>query len=127
MGLGSIIYALSKLDGKLHKEEVKAVREILADEPYGDLAVCGFFLRDNFGYSPTEAYETGMQRIAGEGLEINQQTRKRFINILLRVARAHEGTSRAEWEFIRRFWRELLSMKTQEKNPKTISANNKQS
>lgn len=110
MGLGSIIYALSKLDGELQKEEVKAVREILADEPNGDLAVCGFFLRDNFAYTTSEAYEAGMKRMAGEGIEINRDTRKRFITILLRVARAHEGTSRAEWDFIRKFWRELLAM-----------------
>ncbi len=110
MGLGSVIYALSKLYGELQKEEVKAVREMLANEPNGDLAICGFFLRDNFGYSTTEAYEAGMKRMTGEGIEINRETRKRFIKILLRVARAHEGTSRAEWDFIRKFWRELLSM-----------------
>ncbi|GHB86888.1 TerB family tellurite resistance protein [Persicitalea jodogahamensis] len=114
MGLGSVIYALSKIDGELQKEEVKAVREILLDEPHGDLAVCGFFLRDNFGYSTEEAYDTGMRRMAGEGIEVNRETRKRFINILLRVARAHDGASRAEWEFIRKFWRELLSMKASE-------------
>ena len=111
LSLGSVIYALSKLDGELQKEEVKAVCEILVDEPYGDLAVCGFFLRDNFGYSTHEAYDTGMRRMAGEGIEINRETRKRFVNILLRVARAHEGASRAEWEFIRKFWRELIALK----------------
>lgn len=115
LGLGSVIYALSKLDGELQKEEVKAVQEILADEPHGDLAVCGFFLRDNFGYSTKEAYEAGMRRISDEGIEINRETRRRFVNILLRVARAHEGASRAEWEFIRKFWRELLSMNVKEK------------
>ncbi len=114
IGLGSVIYALSKLDGELQKEEVKAVREILTEETYGDLAVCGFFLRDNFGYSSREAYDAGVKRIAGEGVEINRETRKRFINILLGVARAHEGASRAEWEFIRMFWRELLLMKARD-------------
>jgi uncharacterized tellurite resistance protein B-like protein len=110
LGLGSVIYALSKIDGELQKEEVNAVREILLDEPHGDMAVCGFFLRDNFGYSTPEAYDAGMRRMTGEGIEINRQTRKRFVNILLRVARAHDGASRAEWEFIRKFWRELLRM-----------------
>jgi len=119
MGLGSVIYALSKVDGQLQKEEVRAVREILPDEPHGDLAVCGFFLRDNFGYGTREAYETGMRRMSGEGIEINRPTRKRFVNILLRVAQAHGGTSRAEWEFIRQFWRELLTMKGNKRNPST--------
>ena len=118
MGLGSVIYALSKLDGELQKEEVKAVREVLANELYGDLAVCGFFLRDNFGYSAAEAYETGMRRMAGEGIKINRETRKRFVIILLRVAGADGDTSRAEWEFIRKFWRELLLMKVNERKVK---------
>ena len=122
MGLGSVIYALSKLDGQLQKEEVKAVREILADEPHGDLAVCGFFLRDNFGYGTAEAYEAGMRRMTGEGVEINRETRKRFISILLRVARAHEGASRAEWEFIRQFWRELLRMNNSDGQETTMAA-----
>ncbi|WP_373516055.1 TerB family tellurite resistance protein [Persicitalea sp.] len=122
MGLGSVIYALSKLDGELQKEEVKAVREILLDEPHGELAVCGFFLRDNFEYSTAEAYKTGMRRMAGEGIEINRETRKRFINILLQVARAHEGASRMEWEFIRKFWRELLSMTADRRQTQMISS-----
>lgn len=115
MGLGSVIYALSKLDGELQNKKVKAVREVLANETYGDLAICCFFLRENFGYSTTEAYETGVQRMAGEGIEIDWETRKRFVTILLAVAKAQKGTSKTEWAFIRKFWRELLRMNTKEK------------
>ncbi len=118
MGLGSVIYALSVLDGELQKEEMKTVREILPNEPYGDLAVCCFFLRDNFGYSTAEAYETGIRRMAGEGIAINRETRKRFVIILLRVAGADGGTSRVEWEFIRKFWRELLMMQASIAKPR---------
>jgi uncharacterized tellurite resistance protein B-like protein len=110
LGLGSIIYALTMIDGHVQKEEVRALREILPAEPHGDLALCGFFLREKFGYSATEAYETGLSRMIREGVAINLNTRKRFIRILLGVARAHNGVSRAEGEFIRRFWRELLSL-----------------
>ena len=111
MGLGSILYALSTIDGKSQKEEIRVIREILADEPQGELALCGFFLRAKFQYSPTEAYETGLRRMkAGVGL-LSRERRKRFITILLRVAQAHGGLSRTEWQFIRNFWRELLRMK----------------
>lgn len=109
MGLGSILYALSKIDGISQKEEVRTLHEILADEPEGDLALCGFFLREKFHYSAAEAYETGLHRMKGAGISLlSRERRKRFITILLRVARAHGGLSRTEWRFIRNFWRELL-------------------
>lgn len=109
MGLGSVLYALSTIDGKSQKEEIRAIYEILADGPEGELVLCGFFLRAKFQYSPTEAYETGLRRMKGAGLSLlSRERRKRFITILLRVARAHGGVSRSEGRFIRNFWRELL-------------------
>ncbi len=107
VGLGSIVYALSKLDGQLQKEEAKVARELLSDCPHSDLSICALFLRDNVGESVEEANAFGLRRMADNRVELNQQTKKRFINILLRVARAHEGVSRVEREFIRQFWREL--------------------
>ncbi|WP_018618901.1 hypothetical protein [Spirosoma luteum] len=107
VGLGSIVYALSKLDGQLQKEEAIVARELLGDCPYGDLSICALFLRDNVGESVEEASAFGLRRLAGHRVELNSQTKKRFIRILLRVARAHEGVSREEREFIRQFWREL--------------------
>ena len=109
MGLGSVLYALSTLDGRSQKEEIRAIHEILVDEPEGELVLCGFFLRAKFQYSPTEAYETGLRRMKGAGISLlNRERRKRIITILLRVARAHGGDSQTEWRFIRNFWRELL-------------------
>lgn len=108
LGLGSVIYSLTLVDGKLQKEEVRTLRDVLAEEPHGDVALCGFYLRQKFDYSVSEAYETGLHRIMREGILLNRETRKRFVGILLKVAKAHDGISRSEREFIRRFWRELL-------------------
>lgn len=55
MGLGSIVYALSKSDGQLQPEEAKAVRQLLAAYPYGSLAIGAVFLRDHVGESVEEA------------------------------------------------------------------------
>ena len=107
VGLGSIVYALSKLDGQLQKEEAKMARELLTDCPHRDLSICALFLRDNVGESIEEANAFALRRMAEKRVELNKQTKKRFISILLRVARAHEGVSREEREFIRQFWREL--------------------
>ena len=107
MGLGSIVYALCKLDGQLHREETKMACELLTEGPYSDLAICALFLRDNVGESAEEARAFGLRRMADKRVEINQETKKRFVNILLRVARSHDGISREERAFIRQFWREL--------------------
>ena len=107
LGLGSIVYALSKLDGQLHREEATVARQLLSDCPHSDLSICALFLRDTVGESVEEASAFGLRRMADKSVELNKQTKKRFIRILLRVARAHEGVSREEREFIRQFWREL--------------------
>ncbi|WP_460979390.1 tellurite resistance TerB family protein [Spirosoma knui] len=107
MGLGSVVYALAKLDGHLQKPERDVVQELLAGEPYSDLAICACFLRDNVGETTEEAYAFGLRRMADQRIELTKQTKKRFIRILLRVAKAHEGISREERTFIRAFWQEL--------------------
>jgi uncharacterized tellurite resistance protein B-like protein len=110
MGLGSIVYALCKLDGQLHKEETRVACDLLAEYPYSDLAICAMFLRENVGEPAEEASAFGLRRMIQKRVEISKETKKRFIRILLRVARAHEGISREERAFIRQFWRELQRM-----------------
>jgi uncharacterized tellurite resistance protein B-like protein len=107
MGLGSIIYSLCKLDGQLHKDESQVARHLLAQEPYSDLAICALFLRDNVDEPFETARTFGLRRMTDKRVEISRETKKRFVSILLRVARAHDGISREERAFIRQFWREL--------------------
>ena len=107
MGLGSIVYALSKLDGHLHKQEQWIVKELLAQGPHGDLALSAFFLRENTGQPGDDAYAFGMRRLVAKRLELTENIKKRFVRILLRVARAHNGISREERSFIRQFWQEI--------------------
>jgi uncharacterized tellurite resistance protein B-like protein len=107
MGLGSIVYALCKVDGQLHQEETKVACQLLAEGPYSDLAILTLFLRENVGEPSNEAYAFGLRRMADKRVEISKETKKRFVHILLRVARAHDGISRQERAFIRQFWREL--------------------
>ncbi|WP_245565060.1 TerB family tellurite resistance protein [Spirosoma spitsbergense] len=106
IGPGCIVKALAKLDGQMHKEG-QVVRELLADWPHSDLSVCALFLRDNVRETIDVARTFGLRQMANKRVELTKQTKKRFINILLRVARAHEGISREEREFIRQFWEEL--------------------
>ena len=107
MGLGSIVYALSKSDGQLQPQEAKAVRQLLAAYPYGSLTIGAVFLRDHVGESVEEAFAFGLRRMAHKRNELSTQTKKRFIHLLLRVAKAHNGVSQKERAFIWRFWREI--------------------
>ncbi|CAN5325194.1 hypothetical protein BH09BAC4_BH09BAC4_23540 [soil metagenome] len=107
MGLGSVVYALCKLDGQLHQQETKVARDLLTEWPYSDLAICAMFLRDNVGEPADEALAFGLRRMTDPCVELTKETKKRFVSILLRVARAHDGISREERAFIRQFWREL--------------------
>jgi hypothetical protein len=106
-GLGSIVYALRKLDGQLHKGETKVACDQLADWPYSDLTICAMFLRDNVSEPADEACSFGLRRVPDKRVEISKETKKRFVRMLLRAAQAQEGISREERAFIRQFWREL--------------------
>ncbi|RYF59629.1 MAG: TerB family tellurite resistance protein [Cytophagaceae bacterium] len=107
MSLGSIVYALCKLDGQLHKEEAKVACKLLTEWPYSDVAICAMFLRDNVDEPAEEARAFGLRRMAARRTELTGDTKKRFVSLLLRVARAHDGISRQERTFIRDFWQEL--------------------
>ncbi|WP_460996084.1 TerB family tellurite resistance protein [Spirosoma harenae] len=107
LGLGSLVYALSCLDGQPHKEEILIAKDLLVREPHGSLALNGFFLREDVKESTEEAYAFGMRRLVSKRTELTLKTKRRFVTLLLRVARAHKGISPNEWSFIRRFWREI--------------------
>lgn len=107
MGLGSAVYALTKLDGRLQLAEMQTVKELLAKEPHGDLALHSFFLRENTNESVEEAYAFAMRRFVNQPQKIDESVKKRFVDILIKVADAHDDTSRKEREFIQRFRRDI--------------------
>lgn len=107
MGLGSAVYALTKLDGQLQLAEMQTVKELLAQEPHGDLALYAFFLRENTGETVEEAYAFAMRRFANQPQKIDETIKKRFVAILQKVADAHDDTSRKEQAFIQKFRRDI--------------------
>lgn len=107
LGLGSVAYALAKIDGRIQLDEMQTVKELLAGLPHGDLALYAFFLRESSGESIEEAYAFGMRRFAYNQKALTAPIKKQFINILIRIAQAHDDISRKEQEFIKRFRRDL--------------------
>lgn len=107
MGLGSIAYALAKVDGRIQLAEMQTVKELLADIPHGDLALYAFFLRENCEATVEEAYAFGMRRFTNNRKALTALTKKQFVQILTRIAGAHEEISHKEQELIKRFRRDL--------------------
>lgn len=107
LGLGSVVYALAKVDGRIQLAEMQTVKEILAQMPHGDLALYAFFLRENCNETVEEAYSFAMRRFSSNRKLITESLKKQFVNTLLRVAESHDEVSRKEQELIKRFRRDL--------------------
>lgn len=107
MGLGSVAYALAKVDGRIQLAEMQTVKEQLASVPHGELALYAFFLRENCDETVEEAYAFAMRRFANNRKALTETVKKQFINILMQIAEAHDETSRKEQELIKRFRRDL--------------------
>ncbi len=103
LGLGSMIYAIAKVDGKLQLHEMQVAKEILASEPYGELALYALMLREEYDESPEEAYAFAMRRFVNQRNELTLDIKKHFITILQRIATAHGDISKKEQAMILRF------------------------
>ncbi|ARK13755.1 TerB family tellurite resistance protein [Fibrella sp. ES10-3-2-2] len=107
LGLGSMIYALAKADGRLQLEEMQLAKEILANEPHGSLALYALMLREDYDETVEEAYAFAMRRFAHQRHQLTEGTKKHFVSILQQIATAHDDTSQKEHAMIQRFRRDL--------------------
>jgi len=107
LGLGSMIYALAKADGRLQLEEMQLAKEILANEPHGSLALYALMLREDYEETVEEAYAFAMRRFAHQRTQLTERTKKHFVSILQQIANAHDDTSQKEHAMIQRFRRDL--------------------
>ncbi|GAB2535049.1 TerB family tellurite resistance protein [Spirosoma aerophilum] len=107
MGLGSIAYALAKVDGRIQLAEMQLVKEMLANVPHGDLAMYAFLLRENVDQTVEEAYDFGLRCFTNNRKALTEVHKKQFVHILIRIAQAHDDTSRKEQDLIKRFRRDL--------------------
>ncbi len=110
MGLGNMVYALAKVDGRIHSSETVLARQLLGEQPYGELALHAFFLLENCDVPVEEAYAFAMRRFLNNRAFMNELTKKRFVNILQQVAESHDDVSNKEKELIKRFRRDLRQL-----------------
>ncbi|MEZ0483988.1 TerB family tellurite resistance protein [Fibrella aquatica] len=107
LGLGSMIYAMAKADGRMQLEEMQTAKEILANEPHGSLALYALMLREDYEETVEEAYAFAMRRFVNQRAQLTEPTKKHFVGILQRIASAHDDVSQKEHALIQRFRRDL--------------------
>ena len=129
LGLGHIVYALAKIDGRIQSEEMMLVKSLLAEQPQNELALFAFNLLKECAWSGghkhfafaqfafnllkecdtpvEEAYDFAIRRFISSRKMLDEPIKKEYVAILLRVAEAYDGVSRSERELIQRFRRDL--------------------
>jgi uncharacterized tellurite resistance protein B-like protein len=110
IGLGSLLYALAKTDGRLQPEEFKTIEQILQQELNGEIALYSFQLREAYNNSLEEAYGFALRRFKENRKDFDAETRKKFMAILQQVALAHDGISRKEKELLKRCRRDIARL-----------------
>ncbi|CCH01356.1 hypothetical protein FAES_3348 [Fibrella aestuarina BUZ 2] len=111
IGLGSLIYALAKVDGNFQLDEMQTAKEILAKEPHGELALYALMLREEYDETVEEAYAFAMRRFSSQRDQFDKPTQKRFLDLLQRIANAHDDVSRKEQALIDRFRRDARRLR----------------
>lgn len=107
MGLGSALYALAKTDGHLQPEETEMLRTVLSGEPDAEAVLEAFHVHDQYNVHVEEAYAYAFRRFTTSRKALDEKMKKRFLQLMEKVADAHDGVSRKENEFIRRFRRDI--------------------
>jgi len=107
LGLGNLVYALAKLDGRVEVEEGNVARRLLKQQPFGRLALHAFFLLENCEASGDEAYAFAIRRFSSNRPALTEPVKQQFVAMLTQIAGAHNPISRKEAEFITRFRHDL--------------------
>ncbi|MCF0051804.1 hypothetical protein LXM25_17185 [Dyadobacter sp. LJ53] len=65
------------------------------------------FIQENKVILSGEGMTANVQRLSKDSFHLDDSARNRFVSILRRMAKAHEGISRQERLFVHRFWSEI--------------------
>lgn len=107
LGIGSVMYALCKIDGRLQRSEMQTIKELLAHEPHGAVALHTFFMRENAAESAEEAYAFGLRRLKANHTHLDLATRERYMDVLQKIADSDDLFTPQEHAFMQHFSREL--------------------
>lgn len=105
-----LAYAMAMVDGELQETEKKAFLNIINKELGEDAWVASSrfeLLEENLTPTIEHAYNYALFAINKYKHLVDNKLKDQFINVVEKVAKAHEGTSQAEEFVIERFKRDL--------------------
>ena len=109
-GAASIATALAEMEDIFQKNDARDRESILLTRQKADFLVYVNFIQENAILFADAGFGNDRQPT----MPINPTARNRFVSLLNRVTKAHEGISRQERLFIHRFWSALQnSFRTQ--------------
>lgn len=110
-GLGSIIYALIKFDGRMQSEESLNARLILLDQgPLGVQAVHSFQLCEHYRKSVEDAYRSAMNCFVAHKKELSWDVKQHFIGVMKKIVKSDNRVTRKEVEFLKKFREDLRNI-----------------
>ncbi|MCE7060253.1 hypothetical protein [Dyadobacter sp. CY343] len=104
-GLATIVKALSKVDDVFRNKQISNADADNSIGKQSDLPVYAHFIQENMiilGQTPGQQLR--------QSVTLNDLTKRRFLNILNRVAKGQEGVSRQERLFVQQVWSAIGSM-----------------
>jgi len=106
-GAASVAMALGKMEDIFQNQRTKNKQNIFPATQHSDLLVYANFIQENTTILGNSSAEDGMKLCANAPIAINETAKNRFLSILGRLIKAHEGVSRQERLFVHRFWSEI--------------------
>ena len=116
------VNTLSQSDRFFCKKEVQNADVLYAAVAQADLPVCANFIQENMGILGQIVNVTSVQKSGTKSVTLNETTRQRFMNLLQRAIKAHEGLSRQERLFIHQFWSEIQHFYAAARDVRTVGA-----
>ncbi len=107
MGIGSVAYVLTKVDGNWQPQKMEMVHKLFAQEPYGDLAVNFFLIQEYQQENPETAYAFAMRRLKASRHVLSQHLKERLVALLRKVAEIDHQITAREHALLCRFQQDI--------------------
>ena len=106
-GAASVAMALGEMEDIFQNKRTQNKQKMFAARQHSDLLVYANFIQENTIILGDGNTENGVQLPTNTPIAINETAKNRFLSILSRLIKTHEGVSRQERLFVHRFWSEI--------------------
>ncbi|WP_159478679.1 hypothetical protein [Dyadobacter sp. 3J3] len=107
IGAASVAMVLTEMEDIFQKKGVHDKESMPATSQQADFLVYANFLAENAIVLTGTGAVNDRQACFNVPIKINQLAKNRFMSILRRATKAHEGVSRQERLFVHRFWSQI--------------------